>query len=646
MSTPETLLRLQLRASGYSPLPLNGKAPSSVKGWQAKFDTTHDEIRLWERLYPYDTNTGVLTRLAPAIDIDLLDEAAGVAVEDLTRGRFEECGYFLVRIGRAPKRAILLRTDEPFKKIVRELVAPNGTAGKLEILCDGQQLVVAGIHPETKRPYRWHGGEPGKTTREELPYVREADMRAFADEAVALLGREHGYREIGGRAETKNDGWNSDEQKPGNWDELIDGILSGAKLHDAITPLAAKLVAAGMMNGAAVNLLRAIVGASVAPRDRRWQQRYDEIPRAVSSAEAKPAEKLAFVDMSLWDDGDAPTRKWAVPDRLPLRQPALFSGEGATGKTILELQLCAAHVLGRDWRDTLPDIGPAIYLGCEDEADELHRRLADIAKHYGVTFADLINGGLHLICLAGKDALLGTPDRSVRIIPTPLFKQLLEVAARIKPKHIGIDTSADVFGGNEIDRGQVRQFIGLLRQLAIVADGSVVLLGHPSLQGISSGSGLSGSTGWHNSVRARMYLRSPQGEKDEQPDSDLRELQFLKNNYGRKAERVVLRFRNGVFVPELGLSIVERAAREQGIDATFLAVLGKLVASGRTVCPSPNAFNYAPTVIAGHPDGKAHGRKEYQAAMERLLDAGKIHIASSGPPSKQVRFLALGKGPD
>jgi hypothetical protein len=143
-----------------------------------------------------------------------------------------------------------------------------------------------------------------------------------------------------------------------------------------------------------------------------------------------------------------------------------------------------------------------------------------------------------------------------------------------------------------------------------------------------------------------MYLRSPQGEKDEQPDSDLRELQFLKNNYGRLAERIVLRYRNGVFVPEPGMSIIERAAREKAIDDAFLAVLGKLIASNRPVNPSPNASNYAPTVIASHPDGKVHGRKDYQTAMERLIDASKIHIAEVGPPSKKVRFLALGKGAD
>jgi hypothetical protein len=108
----------------------------------------------------------------------------------------------------------------------------------------------------------------------------------------------------------------------------------------------------------------------------------------------------------------------------------------------------------------------------------------------------------------------------------------------------------------------------------------------------------------------------------------------------------MLRYRNGVFVPEPGMSIIERAAREKAIDDAFLAVLGKLIASNRPVNPSPNASNYAPPVIASHPDGKAHGRKDYQAAMERLLDASKIHIAEVGPPSKKVRFLALGKGAD
>ena len=240
--------------------------------------------------------------------------------------------------------------------------------------------------------------------------------------------------------------------------------------------------------------------------------------------------------------------------------------------------------------------------------------------------------------------MLAIPDRQGKVQPTPLFDRLLEAAGDIKPKHIGIDATADTFAGNEIDRSQVRQFVGLMRKLAIAANGSVVLLAHPSLTGISSGTGLSGSTAWHNSVRARMLLKTPaKGSNDEQSASDLRELSFLKNNYGPLAESIVLRFRNGLFLPEAGQSPLEKLARDQKVDETFLDVLGKLIKQNRPVSPSAHSpSNYAPKVIAGHPDGKAYTQRDYRDALERLLAADRIHIASFGPRSKTVRHLALG----
>jgi RecA-family ATPase len=101
--------------------------------------------------------------------------------------------------------------------------------------------------------------------------------------------------------------------------------------------------------------------------------------------------------MSAWDDEPAPERKWAIRDRVPLNQAGLFSGEGGTGKSIIELMKNVAHVSGRDWLGSMPELGPAFYLGAEDEKDELHRRLAAIASHYGVTFGELIAEG----CISG-----------------------------------------------------------------------------------------------------------------------------------------------------------------------------------------------------------------------------------------------------
>jgi RecA-family ATPase len=317
----------------------------------------------------------------------------------------------------------------------------------------------------------------------------------------------------------------------------------------------------------------------------------------------------------------------------------MFSGEGAGGKSIIELQLCVAHVLGRDWFGSALECGPAIYVGCEDEVDEARRRLTAIVNHYGASFAELTKGGLHLLSFVGEDALLAVPDRSGKLVPTPLFSRLAEAVADIKPKHIGIDTSADTFGGNEIDRGHVRQFVGFLRKLAILADGSVVLLSHPSLQGISSGSGLSGSTAWHNSVRARFYLTSPKAVEGQQPDGDLRVLQFLKNNYGRLGGSIVLRYREGLFVPEAGASL-DQAAREQRIEEIFLDVLRKLIDRDHYVGPYKGP-TYAPALVAQHPAGKAYRSDEYANAMARLLDAGKVRIVTSGPPSRQRSRLVV-----
>jgi hypothetical protein len=118
-------LRQRLRAAGYSPVPVEGKIPP-MPGWQTKHDVNDDEIALWSASYGYAVNTGILTRLVPVLDIDILHEEAAEAVEALARDRFEEGGPVLVRIGRAPKRAIPFRTDAPFKKITANLIAPNG----------------------------------------------------------------------------------------------------------------------------------------------------------------------------------------------------------------------------------------------------------------------------------------------------------------------------------------------------------------------------------------------------------------------------------------------------------------------------------------------------------------------------------------
>lgn len=341
-------------------------------------------------------------------------------------------------------------------------------------------------------------------------------------------------------------------------------------------------------------------------------------------------DELRFIDLSKWDDEAPPPRQWAVAGRIPLRQPTLLSGEGAVGKTLIALQLSVAHVTGRDWLGALPERGPAIYLGCEDEADEIHRRLADIVKHYSVRFADLTD--LHLISFAGKDAILAAAGRDGIVKPTPLFERLYRTATRIKPKLITLDTVSDIFVGNENDRTQVRQFVALLRRLAIEANAAVILCSHPSLTGVSSGSGLSGSTGWHNSVRARMYLSAAKTDKGEEPDRDLRQLDFMKNNYGPLAEKILLRWRNGVFLPEPGTGSLERVAADRKVDDLFLALLRRFAKDGRKVSDKPGT-SYAPWHFSKEPAAKGVSKNALADAMRRLFAANSIRVVTEGPRS-------------
>jgi RecA-family ATPase len=194
-------------------------------------------------------------------------------------------------------------------------------------------------------------------------------------------------------------------------------------------------------------------------------------------------------------------------------------------------------------------------------------------------------GDLHLLSYAGEDCLLGLPDHAGIIQPTELFHRLLADAIRIGPVSITIDTLTDVYAGDEIDRNQTTQFVKLLQHMAIKARCSVAILAHPSNAGMATGSGLSGSTGWHNKVRSRLYMRSPTTAKGEEIDSDVREIQFLKNNYGRQGDSIPIRWENGVFVPESAPCLIRKNRARPRRRAPLPRPVGKVRRPGTQIEP-------------------------------------------------------------
>ena len=214
----------------------------------------------------------------------------------------------------APKRAIPFRTDKPFAKIAVNLTAPNGSTGqKIEFLGNGQQVVVAGIHPDTGKPYQWFGGEPGEFKYEDLPVITEAEALAFVDDAIRLLCDQYGYR----LAARKNKTNGSDDASE-DWGFLFDNIHRGVALHDSLRDLAAKMIVAGTNGGAVTTILRTWMDGSAGEHDARWRERYADIPRAVRTAEAKFGAEATVNDASSLFDPWQPFIVSAFPlDVLP-----------------------------------------------------------------------------------------------------------------------------------------------------------------------------------------------------------------------------------------------------------------------------------------------------------------------------------------
>lgn len=385
---------------------------------------------------------------------------------------------------------------------------------------------------------------------------------------------------------------------------------------------------------------RAEMGAGFCPDDRfpPKEAYQDTFQDRSSNRKPAPTRTSRFFPASDLDGLPVPHRNWLVGDLVPSETVTLLGGDGGTGKSLLALQLATAVAHGGfAWLGRHVDSGNVVFVSAEDDRDELHRRAADVARVEGVQLADL--NKLKLRSLAGEDALLSASERDGSLKATDLFDALDVYIGTVAPSLLVLDTLADLFPGNENDRAQARQFIGLLRGLAIRHQCAVLLLSHPSLSGMGSGTGTSGSTAWNNSVRSRLYLERVIQDGYE-PNPDARLLSTKKANYGRTGEQINITWKDGVFVANAIETGLDRATVSVKAERVFVKLLRQTLDQGRRVNHA-GGQTYAPKVFASMPDAEGVTKRTFGQAMERLLAARKIIIASDVPPSKRRQFLVL-----
>jgi putative DNA primase/helicase len=199
--TPDALAQLRLRmlANGYVPLPADAKGvrldewSKIVDGKQCGVEVTAEVITAWSKERPQDQNTGVRCgEPVVGIDVDVSDTALATKLRDLAIQCFGAAKP--VRVGKHPKFLMMRRTSVPFAKLwTNKYLHPTGGDARVEVLCNGQQFIAYGIHPKTRKPYQWFGGNPETVPVAELEEVTRHQVVEFLRAAEAVLAAATGW---------------------------------------------------------------------------------------------------------------------------------------------------------------------------------------------------------------------------------------------------------------------------------------------------------------------------------------------------------------------------------------------------------------------------------------------------------------------
>ena len=336
-----------------------------------------------------------------------------------------------------------------------------------------------------------------------------------------------------------------------------------------------------------------------------------------------------------------PDRDWLVPSVVLRRSITLFAGDGGTG---MSQQLQVASALGVDWLG-LPIAEPITSFGyyCEDDDDELDRRFADICRHYGCRFEDVADRVFYasrvgesdneLITFRGKGDF-AKPQR------TSTYAQVAEIVKEYNIQLTLLDTISDIFAGNENIRYQVKTFVTMIRGLALINNGGVILTAHPSKSAMIDGSGFSGSTAWNGAVRNRLYLTARKSKDEEGNDlpTDDRLLRIMKSNYGPFGEQIKCRWEGGVFIrTEGGVSgsILDRIDAK----AKLMEAARYLITRGTLVTAIANSRTALTALARELPACKVFSFSLLRWAQDALLDEGRLVLVPLGSPTKRRIYI-------
>jgi hypothetical protein len=242
--------------------------------------------------------------------------------------------------------------------------------------------------------------------------------------------------------------------------------------HENLTRLAASLVANGMFPGAAVEFLRDLM-VQVRPTGpeeevRRWQSRYDEIERAVRSAEKfAPEVRQTKISVSLnlpkRADGQedasallltleqlqakAGQVRWQVKHVIPDNSLGMFFGASGTYKSFVALDHALHVAHGLPWLGKRTTKGQVVYMAAEGGAG-IYRRVQAWHQHRNLPMAT----DLH-ICITPMVLSLGQHVDALALALESLLTP---------PSLVYIDTLSQTFEGDENSATDISAYLRLI----------------------------------------------------------------------------------------------------------------------------------------------------------------------------------------
>lgn len=372
-------------------------------------------------------------------------------------------------------------------------------------------------------------------------------------------------------------------------------------------------------------------------------------PMAEAEAAAEPQgwpPRISLTDLGK----KKPSRPEFIMTGLPVGYATGCFGHGGVGKSGIELMRAACIASGKRFHGMETEQRRVLYLSCEDRRDVLHWRLARICEHLHIDLASL-DGWLSIIDLVGHDAVLFSSEtRGGGKALTAAYGLLAERINEYGSEVVFVDGISDAYGGNENARGEVKRFVNSLVGLIPPKRGAVILIGHIDKAAARMGAGTegySGSTAWHNSVRARWYLR-PMGREGDEEQADRAGklvLELQKSNFGDVGTQIELEWDSEAHL-HVGTfreppTERDRAREEQEARAGIIAALRECSGSNTPVPAARSGGRTAYHVLfaaEGFPKSlkDAPGRRRFWKLIEGLIHSGAVIVGSHKKLNRHV----------